>query len=69
MPVDKNETKYVGMMLQFKTGISKYLYYIWYMLGVRWMFHGDFSSQDHWMVDETNAPPERLYRPDVSLLE
>ena len=30
---------------------------------------GQFSGQDHWMVAETDAPPERLYRPDVSLLE
>lgn len=69
VPIDENETKYVGLMLQFKKGLAKYLYYAWYLLGVRWMFHGHFSGQDHWMVEETNAPPERLYRPDVSILE
>ena len=31
--------------------------------------HGQFSAQDHWMVAETDAPPERLYRPDISLIE
>ncbi len=56
-------------MVQFKTGISKWLYYAWYLLGIRWMFHGNFSGQDHWMVSQTTAPPERLYRPDLSLLE
>lgn len=69
VPIDSDETKYVGIMVQFKTGIRKWLFYIWYLTGIRWMFHGHFSSQDHWMVKETNAPPERLYRPDVSLLE
>ena len=56
-------------MVQFKSGIRKWLYYLQYLLQIRWMFHGNFSGQDHWMVEETNAPPERLYRPDVSILE
>ena len=69
VPIDVDETKYVGVMIQFKSGIKKWLYYLQYLLQIRWMFHGNFSSQDHWMVEETNAPPERLYRPDVSILE
>lgn len=69
VPIDANHTKYVGLMFQFKGGLSKWLFYLWYLGGIRWMFHGNFSGQDHWMVAETNAPPERLYRPDVSLME
>ena len=69
VPIDVDETKYVGVMIQFKSGIKKWLYYLQYLLQIRWMFHGNFSGQDHWMVEETNAPPERLYRPDISLLE
>jgi len=69
VPIDVDETKYVGVMIQFKSGIKKWLYYLQYLLQIRWMFHGNFSAQDHWMVEETNAPPERLYRPDISLLE
>lgn len=69
VPIDVDETKYVGVMVQFKSGIKKWLYYLQYLLQIRWMFHGNFSGQDHWMVEETNAPPERLYRPDISLLE
>lgn len=69
VPIDVDETKYVGVMIQFKKGLSKWLYYLHYLTAIRWMFHGHFSSQDHWMVEETNAPPERLYRPDVSILE
>lgn len=69
VPIDEGKTKYVGVMVQFKTGFSKWLFYLWYLTGIRWMFHGNFSSQDHWMVSETNAPPERLYRPDISLLK
>lgn len=69
VPIEKNKTKYVGVMVQFKKGPSKWLFYLWYLTGIRWMFHGNFSGQDHWMVAETNAPPERLYRPDISILE
>ena len=69
VPIDDEHTKYVGVMVQFKTGIAKAWFYARYLLGIRWLFHGGFSAQDHWMVGATNAPPERLYRPDVSLLE
>ena len=40
-----------------------------YLGAVRWLFHGQFSGQDKWMVEVTDAPPERLYRPDDSLLQ
>lgn len=69
VPIDAATTKYVGVMVQFKTGLARWGFYARYLGGIRWLFHGDFSNQDHWMVSETDAPPERLYRPDVSLLE
>ena len=69
VPIDAEHTKYVGVMVQFKEGLAKTWFYARYLLGIRWLFHGGFSDQDHWMVGATNAPPERLYRPDVSLLE
>lgn len=69
VPIEAGRTKYVGVMVQFKTGLAKMLFYAKYLAGIRWLFHGQFSSQDHWMVAETDAPPERLYRPDISLIE
>jgi phenylpropionate dioxygenase-like ring-hydroxylating dioxygenase large terminal subunit len=69
VPIDSHRTKYVGVMVQFKTGLRKLGFYLKYLLGIRWLFHGQFSGQDHWMVSQTNAPPERLYRPDISLIE
>ena len=56
-------------MVQFKRGLSRLGFYLHYLTTIRWLFHGQFSGQDHWMVAETDAPPERLYRPDVSLIE
>lgn len=69
VPIEAGRTKYVGVMVQFKTGPAKMLFYAKYLTGIRWLFHGQFSSQDHWMVARTDAPPERLYRPDISLIE
>ena len=69
VPIDTENTKYVGVMVQFKTGFAKFLFYLKYLFGIRWLFHGQFSSQDHWMVNQSDAPPERLYRPDISLIE
>ncbi len=69
VPIDADNTKYVGIMVQFKSGLPKLFFYLKYLLGIRWLFHGQFSEQDHRMVEATDAPPERLYRPDVSLIE
>lgn len=69
VPVDAGRTRYVGVMVQFKTGLAKAAFYLKYLGGIRWLFHGNFSGQDGWMVENTHAPPERLYRPDISLLE
>lgn len=69
VPIEHGRTRYVGVMVQFKTGLDRALFYAKYIGGIRWLFHGDFSGQDGWMVEHTDAPPERLYRPDISLLE
>ena len=69
VPIEEGRTKYVGVMVQFKTGLAKAVFYAKYLGGIRWLFHGNFSGQDGWMVEATDAPPERLYRPDISLIE
>jgi phenylpropionate dioxygenase-like ring-hydroxylating dioxygenase large terminal subunit len=69
VPIEDGRMKYVGVMVQFKTGLAKAGFFAKYLGGIRWLFHGNFSGQDGWMVEATDAPPERLYRPDISLLE
>jgi phenylpropionate dioxygenase-like ring-hydroxylating dioxygenase large terminal subunit len=68
VPIDEASHLYVGVMVQFKTGLRGLWYKARYLLGIRWLFHGNFSNQDAWMVDAMDAPPERLYRPDISLI-
>jgi nitrite reductase/ring-hydroxylating ferredoxin subunit len=67
VPVDSERHQYVGVMVNFLTGWRTLRFYVKYLGAIRWLFHGQFSRQDAWMVDVTDAPPERLYRPDVSL--
>lgn len=67
VPVDNDSHRYVGIMVNFLHGWSTLRFYVKYLGAIRWLFHGQFSGQDRWMVDITDAPPERLYRPDLSL--
>jgi phenylpropionate dioxygenase-like ring-hydroxylating dioxygenase large terminal subunit len=67
VPVDADNHRYVGVMVNFTRGLATLRFYPKYLGFIRWLFHGQFSGQDAWMVDATDAPPERLYRPDVSL--
>jgi phenylpropionate dioxygenase-like ring-hydroxylating dioxygenase large terminal subunit len=69
VPVDAENHLYVGVMADFRKGWRTLPFYLKYLGFVRWLFHGQFSAQDKWMVEVTDAPPERLYRPDESLLK
>jgi phenylpropionate dioxygenase-like ring-hydroxylating dioxygenase large terminal subunit len=69
VPVDADNHLYVGVMADFSKGLTTLPFYVKYLAAVRWLFHGQFSAQDKWMVEMTDAPPERLYRPDESLLQ
>jgi hypothetical protein len=68
VPVDDDRHLYVGVLADFKQGVRTLPFYAKYLGAIRWLFHGQFSAQDKWMVEVTDAPPEKLYRPDDSLL-
>jgi nitrite reductase/ring-hydroxylating ferredoxin subunit len=67
VPVDAEHVRYVQLMVQFETGAKGLAFRAKYLSAFRWLFHGQFTRQDAWMVDVTDAPPERLYRPDLSI--
>ena len=69
VPVDADNHLYVGVLADFSSGLRTLPFYPKYLGAVRWLFHGQFSGQDMWMVEVTDAPPEKLYRPDDSLLQ
>jgi phenylpropionate dioxygenase-like ring-hydroxylating dioxygenase large terminal subunit len=58
----RNKRKYPGRL-------GKLRFWLYYNFWVRWIFHGAFNHQDELMVDVMDSPPERLYRPDVSIIE
>lgn len=67
VPVDADHVRYVQIMVRFETGAKAAVFKAKYLAAIRWLFHGQFTGQDAWMVDVMDAPPERLYRPDLSL--
>ncbi|WP_213453529.1 Rieske 2Fe-2S domain-containing protein [Rhizomonospora bruguierae] len=67
VPVDEDRVRYVQLMARFERGLTAAAFKVKYLAAIRWLFHGQFTGQDAWMVDVTDAPPERLYRPDVSI--
>jgi hypothetical protein len=68
VPIDAGSHRYVGVMVQFREGVDAAWFHARYLTAIRWLFHGNFSNQDAWMVEHTDCPPERLYRPDLSLI-
>jgi phenylpropionate dioxygenase-like ring-hydroxylating dioxygenase large terminal subunit len=67
VPVDEDRYRYIQMFVEFKTGAAGALFKLRYLGAIRWLFHGQFTGQDDWMVNVMDAPPERLYRPDISI--
>jgi len=67
VPVDADTVRYVQIMVRFEKGWKAARFGALYLGAIRWLFHGQFTGQDAWMVDVMDAPPERLYRPDISI--
>ncbi|WP_436697593.1 Rieske 2Fe-2S domain-containing protein [Nocardioides sp. BYT-33-1] len=67
VPVNEDQVRYVQILVRFEKGAKASIFKAKYLSAIRWLFHGQFTGQDAWMVDVMNAPPEKLYRPDLSL--
>ena len=70
IPEDAQHHRYVQLMASFRpSGLGQLWFRLQYLAWIRWVFHGQFTGQDAWMVDVMDIPPERLYRPDASVIE
>jgi phenylpropionate dioxygenase-like ring-hydroxylating dioxygenase large terminal subunit len=69
VPTDAENHIYVQLATMNRGWWSNLKFWLYYRLWARWVFHGMFNDEDRLMVEVTDAPPERLYRPDVSLTE
>jgi phenylpropionate dioxygenase-like ring-hydroxylating dioxygenase large terminal subunit len=67
VPWDADHHLAILLAVTEATGARALAFRAWYRLWVRWIFHGGFNGQDQWMIEQMAIPPERLYRPDVSI--
>jgi nitrite reductase/ring-hydroxylating ferredoxin subunit len=68
VPVDAHCHRYLQLAVKQTHGLDAFLFKLRYWSYIRWIFHGLFNDQDAVMVETMNIPPERLYRPDVSII-
>jgi phenylpropionate dioxygenase-like ring-hydroxylating dioxygenase large terminal subunit len=68
VPTAVGSHRYVQIVVRHARGLRALLFRLWYWLYLRPVFHGQFNDQDTWMVGLMRTPPERLYRPDVSII-
>jgi hypothetical protein len=69
VPVDEERHIYVQLATMDRGRLANLRFRLFYWSWARWVFHGMFNDEDRLMVDVMDAPPERLYRPDVSITE
>ena len=69
VPLDETHHVYLQLVSKRAGRLERTRFWLYYKLWVRWVFHGMFNDEDALMVDVMDAPPERLYRPDVALTE
>lgn len=68
VPTGIDTHRYVQLAARPATGLSSLRFRTYYAFWLRWVFHVLFNDQDRLMVDVMDAPPERLYRPDIALI-
>jgi hypothetical protein len=69
VPIDEGHHVYIQLVSKRAGRLERARFRFYYWAWIRWVFHGMFNDEDALMVDVMDAPPERLYRPDVALTE
>lgn len=70
VPEDAGHHRYVQLLVSFRNRpLSRWWFKLKYRAYIGWAFHGQFTGQDAWAVSVMDIPPERLYRPDISVIE
>jgi phenylpropionate dioxygenase-like ring-hydroxylating dioxygenase large terminal subunit len=68
VPVDESHHLAMFLAVRLTHGIDALIWKLRYQAFLRWVYYGlQNRVQDQWMVELMNIPPERLYRPDVSI--
>ena len=69
VPTDPEHHIYLQLVSKRGSWLKRLRFRAFYRFWVRWVFHGMFNDEDRLMVDVMDAPPERLYRPDIAITE
>jgi phenylpropionate dioxygenase-like ring-hydroxylating dioxygenase large terminal subunit len=68
VPVGKDQYRYIQCYVARASGLGVLREYLYFWSWYRWAQLVQFNDQDAWMVAlMPETPPERLYRPDVSI--
>lgn len=68
VPVDEDRHLALFLAVRWTRGLDAWLFRARYWLYLRWLYYGlQNRGQDQWMIELMQIPPERLYRPDVSI--
>jgi phenylpropionate dioxygenase-like ring-hydroxylating dioxygenase large terminal subunit len=68
VPVDADHHTAIQTVVKFGAGPAVWRFKLYYWLFYRWIQQVMFGNQDYQMIKATDAPPERLFRPDLSIL-
>jgi phenylpropionate dioxygenase-like ring-hydroxylating dioxygenase large terminal subunit len=68
MGQDANHHRYMQLAVKFATGVPAWLFTVRYWTYIRWINQMLFTNQDGVMIRNMEAPPERLFRPDLSII-
>jgi hypothetical protein len=68
VPLDADHHMAIQTVAKFGRGPKVWAFRLYYWLFYRWINQVMFGNQDYQMIKLTDAPPERLFRPDVSII-
>lgn len=68
VPTTPGNHRYVQVVVKQARGLRGLLFRAYYWTVLRWLFHVEFNNQDARVVELMKTPPERLYRPDTSII-
>jgi len=68
VPVDADHHLAIQTVVKSGSGPAVWKFAVYYWLYYRWVNQIMFGNQDYQMIKVTSAPPEQLFRPDLSIL-
>jgi phenylpropionate dioxygenase-like ring-hydroxylating dioxygenase large terminal subunit len=68
VPVDERHHLAVFFAAKYTRGVDAFVFRLRYWMYIRWLYYLALNrGEDQWMIEQMTIPPERLYRPDVSI--